>query len=62
MRAVNQNVTTPKNMASPKKKATAKPSVKFRDLKSNKSPKGGYSFGGSPVPSERKIFTKVSSL
>jgi hypothetical protein len=28
-------------MASPKKKATAKPSVKFKDLKSKKNPKGG---------------------
>jgi hypothetical protein len=28
-------------MKSPKKKASAKSSVKFRDLKSNKNPKGG---------------------
>ena len=28
-------------MASPKKKAAAKPIVKFRDLKSKKNPKGG---------------------
>jgi hypothetical protein len=28
-------------MASTKKKATAKTAVKFRDLKSNKNPKGG---------------------
>jgi hypothetical protein len=28
-------------MASAKKKATAKTAVKFRDLKSNKNPKGG---------------------
>jgi len=28
-------------MATPKKKAAAKPSVKFRDLKTKKDPKGG---------------------
>jgi hypothetical protein len=28
-------------MASQKKKATAKPSVKFKDLRSKKDPKGG---------------------
>lgn len=28
-------------MASPKKKATAKPNVRFKDLKSKKNPKGG---------------------
>jgi hypothetical protein len=28
-------------MASPKKKATAKPSIKFKDLKTKKNPKGG---------------------
>jgi len=32
-------------MASAKKKAGAKPSVKFRDLKSKKNPKGGFSWG-----------------
>ncbi len=32
----------PRNkMASPKKKATAKPNVRFKDLKSKKNPKGG---------------------
>jgi hypothetical protein len=31
----------PNKMASPKKKATAKPSIKFKDLKANKNPKGG---------------------
>jgi hypothetical protein len=28
-------------MASPKKKTTAKPSVRFKDLKAKKNPKGG---------------------
>ncbi len=29
-------------MKSPKKKATAKSSAKFKDLKSKKNPKGGF--------------------
>jgi hypothetical protein len=37
-------------MPSSRKKATAKPSVKFKDLKSNKNPKGGSP--GSMIPSE----------
>jgi hypothetical protein len=32
-------------MASSKKTAAAKPSVKFKDLKSKKNPKGGLTYG-----------------
>jgi len=35
------------NMASTKKKVSAKASVKFKDLKSKKNPKGGISWSGS---------------
>jgi hypothetical protein len=38
-------------MASPKKKATARTAVKFRDLKSKKNPKGGISGGDTPTES-----------
>ena len=34
-------------MASTKKKVSAKASVKFKDLKSKKNPKGGISWSGS---------------
>ena len=37
-----ENVITKNNMASVKKKAKAKSTVKFRDLKSKKNPKGGF--------------------
>jgi hypothetical protein len=38
-----------KNMASAKKKATAKTAVKFKDLHSKKNPKGGIKFTDSAV-------------
>jgi hypothetical protein len=34
-------------MRAQRKKAKAKPNVKFKDLKSKKNPKGGISFGAS---------------
>ncbi len=44
-------------MASAKKRVSAKTTVKFKDLKSKKSPKGGISWsgstGGDDSPSER---------
>jgi hypothetical protein len=40
-REPNVDVKTKNNMASPKKKATAKTAMKFKDLKSKKNPKGG---------------------
>lgn len=49
----NQYVTTQKTMPPTKKKATAKTSVKFRDLKSKKNPKGG---GGADM------FTKLDGV
>lgn len=33
------------NMTPAKKKATAKPAMKFKDLKSKKNPKGGFQWG-----------------
>jgi hypothetical protein len=38
-------------MASKKKKAASKPSVKFKDLKSKKNPKGGSFQYYSPIKS-----------
>ncbi len=37
-------------MASSKKTAAAKPSVKFKDLKSKKNPKGGFVYGTKAGP------------
>jgi len=36
-------------MASRKKKASAKPSIKFKDLKSKKNPKGGFDAGSGQL-------------
>ncbi len=52
-------------MASPKKKATAKVSVKLKDLKAKGNPKGGISWsgstGGDDSPAESITFrTKVT--
>jgi hypothetical protein len=44
---LSQDVTIKTNMSSPKKKAAAKVSVKFKDLKSKGNPKGGGTFSGS---------------
>jgi len=46
-------------MASSKKKASAKSSIKFRDLKSKKNPKGGFSqSSGGDRPTESDRYTK----
>jgi hypothetical protein len=42
-------------MASTKKKTSAKSSVKFRDLKSKKNPRGGSSSGGDRPTESFKI-------
>jgi hypothetical protein len=47
---LNNGKTTPIqrptiDLDSAKKKATAKPSVKFKDLKSKANPKGGFQWG-----------------
>jgi hypothetical protein len=41
-------------MASAKKKATAKPGVRFKDLKSRTNPKGGWSGSGGGGDPSRK--------
>jgi hypothetical protein len=45
----NKTPLTKNIMPSPKKKATAKPSAKFRDLKSRKDPKAGFGAPGKHI-------------
>ncbi len=51
-------------MTSAKKKATAKPGVKFKDLKSKKDPKGGFQWGvGRGITSQAgPVLDKTSTV